>query len=328
MNKKQILELCKIKKLTLLNEIPEKVNCRKDKFEFVDNKGYKYYLTIDSLKDKRTGHAIVKKNNPFSLYNIQHYINLHGGKSKVLSQEWNGEKAKIKLLCSCGKEYEAIWYHIYAYKKFQCNQCGYSLHGNKKEKSFFDTNKICKKHGYNIIKGTFRNKKHFDLIDKNGYKYFDCSVFTLDKNNMIRNRFSDNNIYLNENIKLFIQINGSCPQIIFSKCQSGLEETILEYLKELNICYEQQKKFDWCRRKNYLPFDFYLQQYNVCIEVHGKQHYEPVDMFGGELKFELQKQIDGYKKECCKKNNVAYIEISYLDIQNKKYKQIINNIIG
>ena len=34
-----------------------------------------------------------------------------------------------------------------------------------------------------------------------------------------------------------------------------------------------------------MPFDFYLPKHNICIEYDGKQHFEPIDIFGGEDEF-------------------------------------------
>ncbi len=54
-------------------------------------------------------------------------------------------------------------------------------------------------------------------------------------------------------------------------------KTILE---ENNIKFEPQYKFDNCKNKFKLPFDFYLPDYNMCIEYDGLQHYRPIERFG------------------------------------------------
>lgn len=77
-------------------------------------------------------------------------------------------------------------------------------------------------------------------------------------------------------------LNGSgCPRCNFSKG----EKRTMEILNEMNIKFIEQKTFDRCRFERLLKFDFYLPEYNTCIEYDGIHHFEPVDAFGGEKEF-------------------------------------------
>ena len=98
-----------------------------------------------------------------------------------------------------------------------------------------------------------------------------------------------------------------CPQC---KESSG-ERMVRQWLENHNIQYEFQKIFSNCIDKKPLPFDFYLPDYNSCIEYQGGQHYFPVDYFGGQEKFELQIQHDKIKFNYCKKNNIKLLCIRY-----------------
>ena len=64
-------------------------------------------------------------------------------------------------------------------------------------------------------------------------------------------------------------LNGKgCP-----KCKSSKgEQRIQKILDKYNIKYDIQYKFKNCCNENVLPFDFYLPQYNLCIEYDGIQH--------------------------------------------------------
>ena len=62
--------------------------------------------------------------------------------------------------------------------------------------------------------------------------------------------------------------------------------------------------FEDCIDKRPLPFDFYLPEYNICIEYQGQQHYYPVEIFGGKNAFESQVLRDNIKREYCQKNNI------------------------
>ena len=155
MRKTEVIDLANQKGYICLDEIPNVLSRRNIKFTFQDKEGYKYFLTPEALKDKRTkSNAIVSGNNPYSIYNIQKYIQNQGSNTILLSKQWKGEKTKLKLRCEkCGREYETVWYHIFANHKFQCNKCGYANPYNKK--SYEESEKICKKHGYHIIDGTY-----------------------------------------------------------------------------------------------------------------------------------------------------------------------------
>ena len=62
-------------------------------------------------------------------------------------------------------------------------------------------------------------------------------------------------------------------------------------------------------RKNDNAVDF-------LIEYQGKQHFEPVDFFGGEEIFQYQQHNDFLKREYCKYNNIELIEINYIEFKN------------
>ena len=68
--------------------------------------------------------------------------------------------------------------------------------------------------------------------------------------------------------------------------------------------------------KQPLRFDFYLPDYNTCIEFDGKQHYVSVDYFGGEKELLKRNYLDNLKTQYCLDNNIKLIRIPYWDIKN------------
>ena len=96
-----------------------------------------------------------------------------------------------------------------------------------------------------------------------------------------------------------------------------------------------QKKFQDCKVKKSLPFDFYLPKYNCCIEVDGQQHYEAIsfEKLNEEEKKEQLKhrqEYDNIKTQYCKDNNIKLIRIKYNQIEKKheEYKKILyDNLI-
>lgn len=106
--------------------------------------------------------------------------------------------------------------------------------------------------------------------------------------------------------------------------QSKNEFIIKQILERLHLSFETQKAFPGLSGNSELKplrFDFYLPEYNVCIEYQGEQHYYSVALFGGEEKFIIQQKYDELKRLYCKENNIKLIEIPYWDQQliNEQY---------
>lgn len=100
--------------------------------------------------------------------------------------------------------------------------------------------------------------------------------------------------------------------------QSKGEYKISTILTNKNIEYEIQKGFKGCVYKKPLKFDFYLQEYNLCIEYQGEGHYMPIDFAGKGKKWAEQSLLknqkrDEIKRKFCKENNVYLLEIPYWD---------------
>jgi hypothetical protein len=87
-------------------------------------------------------------------------------------------------------------------------------------------------------------------------------------------------------------------------------------LQKYNVKYYVQHRFDDCKYKRVLPFDFYLPDYNVCIEFQGRQHYEAVDYFGGELALKETQKRDNIKKQYCLQHNIGLMYISHFEFDN------------
>lgn len=98
--------------------------------------------------------------------------------------------------------------------------------------------------------------------------------------------------------------------------ESKGEKEIRKYLIRLNVKFIPQHKFTECKNIKQLPFDFYLPNYNTCIEFNGEQHYKSIKHFGGDEKFNRTQINDEIKMEYCKMNKINLIIIN--DIKNIK----------
>ena len=102
------------------------------------------------------------------------------------------------------------------------------------------------------------------------------------------------------------------------------EKKVSEFLSNNNIDFIKQYKFDDCKNKLKLPYDFFLPKFNTCIEFNGLQHYFPVNFFGGEERFKNQLKLDKIKRDYCFTNNIKLIVISYKDNIEDKLKILSN----
>ena len=115
----------------------------------------------------------------------------------------------------------------------------------------------------------------------------------------------------------------------FLGCESNKESIgerlIRTYLLENNILFEKEKRFKTCKNINELPFDFYLPEYNLCIEYDGELHYKSSAKYGGEKNLKRQIKHDKIKTNWCRLNSVRLLRISYLK-KNKIFKILKSEI--
>ena len=109
-----------------------------------------------------------------------------------------------------------------------------------------------------------------------------------------------------------------CPECSYN---SKGEEYVKMQLEELGIKYIRQHGFDTCRYINRLSFDFYLPEYNTCVEFDGEQHFKPIKEFGGEEEFKTIQKRDKCKDNWCSENNIKLLRIRYDEIN--KISEII-----
>lgn len=188
-------------------------------------------------------------------------------------------------------------------KKQGCPKCGYkraSLKNKRSPNDFVDK--------ADVIHGYFYNYSLVDYIN------------AITKIKIICPKHGIFEQYPKDHIN---QSHG-CPSCSFSKG----ERIISNILNEKEIKFIAQYSFDDCVNKNTkrkLFFDFYLPEWNVCIEFDGEQHFFPVNKFGGIKEFSYIKQRDEIKNEYCILNEIVLIRINYKQI--KQIEEIIQKYV-
>lgn len=105
---------------------------------------------------------------------------------------------------------------------------------------------------------------------------------------------------------------------------SAAELKATELLECWGVTFESQHRFDNCKDKSYLPFDFYIPSKNVCIEIDGEDHFIPInrgkwDEAELSLRFKDRQKKDTIKTKYCVDNNIPLIRIPYWDFDDLEY---------
>lgn len=236
-----------------------------------------------------------------------------------------------------------------------CKKCGIE---EKKRKSYIQDckNKFGNKYDYSLIKNYENCNIKVDIIciehgifqqtlrqhlKRTGCPYCAGKKMNTDlfiyKSNEIHNNIYDYSLTeykrASDKVKITCKEHGVFEQMAYVHLQgSGCpicknskgEAKITNILTKNNITYKPEYTFDDCKFKIKLPFDFYINEYNLCIEYNGRQHYESIDYFGGEEDFEIRKIRDNIKKEYCINKNINLEIISYEDDIDIKMTEILN----
>lgn len=112
-------------------------------------------------------------------------------------------------------------------------------------------------------------------------------------------------------------------------CNSGSsgKKMVEDILKAIKVEYKKQYTFDDCVDKQRLKFDFAIFKNNKLsglIEYDGKQHYEPIEYFGGIDEYQDRVRKDNIKNEYCKNNFIPLYRFTYAESKDDIEKKIIN----
>lgn len=112
--------------------------------------------------------------------------------------------------------------------------------------------------------------------------------------------------------------------------QSSGEYLIEQILYNEGLDYKTEYAFEDCKYKHRLRFDFAVFDLNqnivLLIEYDGKQHYEPIEFFGGLNAYNERKIRDNIKNDYCVSNGIPLLRIKYNLSPQEIKTQILNAI--
>lgn len=121
-----------------------------------------------------------------------------------------------------------------------------------------------------------------------------------------------------------------CP-----KCNKNKGEDIIrKFLIKNGIGFEEQKSFKGCEYKKLLKFDFYVPQYNLCIESDGSPHFKNINWNGKYTNKEMEENLklnqlrDKIKNDYCKKNRINLLRLSNLKTFEEKLENYFQKYIS
>lgn len=219
---------------------------------------------------------------------------LFGDKFTYDKDTFTTSQEKTRIICP---DHGEFWQELYSHVRLKhgCPKCGFEVsaqHSRDDLQSFLEKAKA----------------KHGDLYGYADVVYID-SVTEVD-------------IYCWRHKRLFRQqpashIRGNgCP-----KCKSSRgERTIISFLDKHSIYYIPQHDLPGARYR----YDFYLIDYHIFIEFHGRQHYEFNKYFyDSEEHFRARQKADNDKIAIIKSIDGKLIVANYTHLENGSLEQYL-----
>jgi hypothetical protein len=95
------------------------------------------------------------------------------------------------------------------------------------------------------------------------------------------------------------------------KSEELVYNIVKKHYKQHNVIYQHRPFFLKTDIGGQMSYDIYISGLNIAIEYQGKQHFEPVEFFGGEQNFKNTVKRDMLKKELSIEQKVKLIYVYY-----------------
>ena len=264
-----------------------KCNCGNEFDAIADNLKKRPYMTCNKCANQRRS-----DNNRINVVGNKY------GRLTILEIIPNTQPTRVKCVCDCGNVYIGRQADIICGHTHSCGCLHKDMTSESNTKNWSG---MISEYGVEFL--------HQDTMNHKGQWLWRC------KCGICRHEFT----------ALPAKINNGHITSCGCALQSAGERYILSVLQELKADFVEQYSFQECKYKQLLRFDFAVFENNkllYLIEYDGKQHFEPIDWFGGIDGFEATKIRDGLKNKFCQERNIPLLRFPYT-LSSKEINQKI-----
>ena len=251
-------------------------NCDNEFDAIADNLKKRPNMTCNECANKRRS-----ENNRIDVVGNRY------GRLTILEIIPNTHPTRVKCKCDCGNFYIGMQSDIVG-KHTQ--SCGCLQRERASESNTKDWTGVISEYGVEFL--------YQDVMNDKGQWLWRCKC----------------GVCGNEFTALPAKINNGHITSCGCSIQSAGERHILSVLQDLNADFVEQYSFSDCKHKYALRFDFAIFDNNkllYLIEYDGKQHFEPIEWFGGVKGFEETKMRDNLKHIYCQEHNIPLLRFPY-----------------
>lgn len=275
--------------------------------------------------------------------------------AKIITKS-NNRRILVNFKCGCGEKFSMTVDDAIGNKYICCHKCAMKKRGRSQRKGTVKIIEYIESCGYKVLDKhkEYTTQEYIEVIDSDGYLGFVKDAGLHSGKGMSRFDIRSNKKHYIENVnhwckdnKLSVKCIGFAdkkytrPALQFqcecgnnfvtsiasfqngkvlcdecSKRISSYEKIFKDFLDSEDIEYIYQYSINQCRDVLPLPFDFYLPQYDLLIEIDGEGHYHPcyfnrITKEQALATYEITKKHDEIKNDFCKINNKRLLRIPY-----------------
>jgi very-short-patch-repair endonuclease len=236
-----------------------------------------------------SGQKCPKCNNEEKQLTIQEFVvratSIHQSKYDYSLVSFSNTRDKIIIICREHGEFKQF-VNNHLNKKYGCKKCADSKKSISVDDFLVKANIVHNNKYHYELSGIINNRQKINIFCKK-HGRFEQSIL---------NHLSGNGCYM---------------------CKSSKGEMIIcNYLERNKYNFKREKTFDKCVDNRKLKFDFFLIDNNICIEFDGYQHFNSVELFGGDEYLINIKNKDSIKTQFCLDNDIRLLRIKYDQINN------------
>lgn len=289
-------------------------NCRNQKMESICNCGEHFKTTFQmfNLKNKRQCNKCSRINSSVKQSLGYDYVksfieSVSDSNCKLLSKDYTNNRQKLSIECGCGKIFDVCFDKFKNRQKRSCNDCS--------------NNKISESQtfGYQYIKKYIKSESDCTIVSS---KYDGCYED-------IDIKCHCDTTYTTTFANFKSSKGKQCRRC--SNLYSHGEDMVEKCLIDIGLEYDTQVVYNDLRSDNgkyFLRFDFIvkIEDSLFCIEFDGRQHFEPIEYFGGNKSFKQVQKNDNRKNTYCNNNNISLLRIPYYEIDNVEF--LVTNFLN